>query len=277
MSDTSVWIPVGELADAFAPDANILETSSDLAGKTVDLHFEDGTIIEHRFVSGSELVWTIKAGASVGKTVTESYSCSVLRDGFYFVDFIKTQERAMSVSLVLDMGKSVFTAVIGQMPTKEEASKTLADRVAAGEELTAVGATFAHGTINTPFHADHPHHSATEELVGKRVFYKYSPTEEYEHIYLNANLYSWHCIIGVEAGLGDTERCHHYKIDENLYLFVWREKIIPTLGIIMIDLNRGKTTGKIMGYKGTDFAELSNFRVGAFARVLNVTNYANPL
>lgn len=273
MSDTSVWIPVGELADAFAPEANILAASDDLVGRTLDLHFDNGSVIEHRFVSADELIWTIKAGSDVGSSARERYDCSMLREGFYFVDFIKSQERAMSVSLVLDLAGAVFTAVIGQMPTREEAGKTMASRIAAGEELTAVGATFAHGTIDVAYDSGRPLHRPTTELVGKRVFYKYSPTEEYEHIYLNARLYSWHCIIGVEAGLGDTERCHYYKISDSLYLFVWREKIIPTLGIIMIDLNRGKTTGKIMGYKDADFATLSNFRVGAFARVLNTTTY----
>ena len=45
------------------------------------------------------------------------------------------------------------------------------------------------------------------------------------------------------------------------------------LGVIMIDLRRGKTTGKIMGYEGADFGVLSNFQVGAVARVLNQTSY----
>ena len=73
--------------------------------------------------------------------------------------------------------------------------------------------------------------------------------------------------------LADTDACRHYKIDDKLYLFVWREKIIPTIGVIMIDLNRGKTTGKIMGYQGQDFGKVSNFQVGALARVLNVMTY----
>lgn len=273
MSNNTHWIPVGELADAFEPDANILEPSDYFAGKTIDLHFEDGSIIEHKFVSADELVWTIKAGPAAGETATEVYNCNSIRDGFYFVDFIKSQERAMSVSLVLDLTGGVFTAVIGQMPTQEEVNKSLASRSASGEELTPVATTFVRGTIDTPFDAAKPHHDETTDLLGKRVFYRYSPTEAYEHIYLHPDLYTWNCLQGVEAGLADTDRCHYYRVAENLYLFVWREKVIPTLGIIMIDLNRKKTTGKIMGYKEDDFGVLSNFRVGAHARVLNITNY----
>lgn len=273
MSDTTVWIPVGELEEGFAPEANILPMAADLADRSIDLHFDNGWVIEHKFVSGSELVWTIKAGPDQGQTARESYIATSLRDGFYFVDFIKSTDRAMSVSLVLDMTRGVFTAVIGQLPTEAEARQDPLSRVARGAELTGVSAQFAHGTIDRPYTAAEPRHEPTSEMIGKRVFYKYSATEEYEHIYLNADLYTWHCIKGVEKALADTDACHHYKVDDQLYLFVWREKIIPTLGIIMIDLNRGKTTGKIMGYKGQDFSMLSNFQVGAVARVLNSTTY----
>jgi hypothetical protein len=77
----------------------------------------------------------------------------------------------------------------------------------------------------------------------------------------------------LEKGLADTDRCHHYKIADALYLFVWREKIIPTLGVVMVDLERMKTTGKIFGYQDNRFDKLSNFPIGAYAEVLNITKY----
>ena len=45
---------------------------------------------------------------------------------------------------------------------------------------------------------------------------------------------------------------------------------MPTLGIVMVDLNALKTTGKIVGYESNDFGKLRNFTVGARARVLSV-------
>lgn len=273
MTEIPPWIPVGALAEGFAPEANTLSTMTDLAGRTLDLHFDNGWVIEHRFASPSELVWAIKGGPDEGQTANETYVATTLRDGFYFVDFVKSGEQATSVSLILDTPRGIFTAVIGRLPTEAEAKRDPLSRVESGSELTPVTALFAHGTIDRPYSTDEPSHQPTQELVGKRVFYKYSTTEEYEHIYLNANLYTWHCVNGVEKALADTDACHHYKIDDKLYLFVWREKIIPTIGIIMIDLNRGKTTGKIMGYQGQDFGKLSNFQVGALARVLNATTY----
>ena len=113
----------------------------------------------------------------------------------------------------------------------------------------------------------------TTALVGMRNQYTYSPTERYEHIYLNDNFYAWQCLDGVEKGLADVDRCHYVQVAEDLYLFVWREKIIPTLGVILIDLQQMRTDGKIMGYQGSDFGALSNFPVGASAKILNVTRH----
>ena len=53
------------------------------------------------------------------------------------------------------------------------------------------------------------------------------------------------------------------------------EKVVPTLGVVLIDLAQRKTDGKIFGYQGGDFGTLSNFPIGAHAQVLNET--AHPL
>ncbi|WP_311196791.1 MoaF C-terminal domain-containing protein, partial [Pseudomonas protegens] len=92
--------------------------------------------------------------------------------------------------------------------------------------------------------------------------YIYSASEAYEHTYLNANFYSWQCLRGLEHGLADTDRCHYSKIAEQLYLFDWREKIVPTLGLVLIDLKSGRSDGKIFCYQGADFSSAANFPVG---------------
>ncbi len=84
-------------------------------------------------------------------------------------------------------------------------------------------------------------------------------------------IYAWQCLQGVEGGLADVDRCHYFKMADELYLFVWREKVVPTLGVVLIDLAQRKTDGKIFGYQGGDFGTLSNFQIGAYAQVLNET------
>jgi hypothetical protein len=78
---------------------------------------------------------------------------------------------------------------------------------------------------------------------------------------------------GVEAGLCDTDRCHYYKIADQLYLFVWREKIVPTLGLVMIDMLNHRSDGKIFGYAGGGFDELSNFPVASYCSLINKTEH----
>lgn len=264
------FIPVGALADAFSAEANLLPVVADLAGKTLTLYFDNGWTIDHRFVDEKSLVWTVTAGNGAGESVNESYNATNPRPGIYLVDFIKSKERSMSVCLLLDMEQGIFTAVIAELPTLEESSKPFLERIAAGQELTGVSTSFLHGAINIPFTATTPRHETTAELIGKRIEYTYSPYEQYEHVYMNQNFYAWQCLRGSEQGLSDSDRCSYYKLADQLYLFVWREKIIPTLGLVIVDLKARRTTGKIFGYHGNDFDRLVNFPVGAKARIISV-------
>lgn len=272
MSKKTEWVQVGDLAEGFAPDSNILEYVNDLEGEVLDCYMENGWMIRHTFHSGTSMTWEIIEGSNVGAKVTESYTATCIREGIYFVDFLKSQEQGTSVSLVINMKTHNGSAVINKMPSKEETMRPVYQRVLDGDLLTPVDSVFLQFTINEKY-TEGRGHLVTDELLGKRVQYTYSPHESYEHVYLNQNYYAWQCLRGVEKGLSDTDLCHYYKIDDELYFFVWREKIVPTVGVIMIDLKRLKTTGKILGYHGTDFKKLNNFPVGAYAKLLNITKH----
>ncbi|OLF53726.1 molybdenum cofactor biosynthesis F family protein [Pseudomonas chlororaphis] len=264
------WITVGALAEGFAADNHILPALDVFSGRSLTLHFANGWRIEHRFGPRS-LHWQDADSPARGESI---YRVTSIRSGIYLVDFLKSEDgQTHSVSLILDLEQRIFTAVIGQMPSQAQTRVDLFSRALAGEELTSVKAQFFHGGIDAPPTANGARHAPTDELVGLRNQYTYSATEAYEHVYLNRNFYSWQCLKGVEQGLADTDRCHYYKLAEQLYLFVWREKIVPTLGLVLIDLRAGRSDGKIFGYQGSDFATPSNFPVGALARVLNLTTH----
>jgi len=267
---TQDWIPVGALGDAFAPDNNCLPPVGDLAGQSLTLHFENGWIIRHQFQSANELSWTLQQGDGEPTRDDETYIATRPRAGIYFVDFIKRSTGTSSVSLVLDIENGVFLATIGQLPTSEDSARAMLARIEQKLELTAVKCTFLRGTIDAEFSGNAPTPAPTRELIGKRIEYRYNKAENYEHIYLNDNFYTWHCLEGSERGLCDSDACHYYKIREDLYLFVWREKIVPTLGVICIDLRSMKTTGKIFGYEENDFATTRNFSVGAYAKLISI-------
>lgn len=271
MSTNSDWITVGALADGFAPESFILPNLADLAGRSLTLHFANGWQIAHRFES-ERLSWQAADGHSQGSA---AYRATSVRPGIYLVDFLKHEQgQDWSISLVLDLGSASFTAVIGRMPDAQTTHEGLYHRALAGKLLTGVEVEFFHGSLDKPWQEGACPHVPTRELVGLRNLYRYSPTEVYEHIYLNENFYTWQCLKGVEAGLCDTDRCHYYKIADELYLFVWREKIVPTLGLVMIDMANHRSDGKIFGYAGGGFDELSNFPVASYCSVINRTEHA---
>jgi hypothetical protein len=271
MAEASKWISVGALGAAFERNSNVLPPSTGLAGRRFQLHFEDGSLVEHDFASPTRLERVVRdagrAGAApIGGAAT--YSATEIRPSFYFVSFPEQQQRATMSTLLMDLSAGVCTLVVGQLPSRQQTGKPLLRRVADREELTDVTVVFRAGAIDAPCLPATPHHAVTRDLVGKRIEYTYSASERYEHIYLNDRLYTWHCLAGSEQGLADTDRCHYRKLADNLYCFVWREKIVPTLGVVVIDLEQLKTTGRIVGYEDFEFGALTSFAVGARVRIL---------
>ncbi|HEV3429664.1 MAG TPA: MoaF C-terminal domain-containing protein [Paraburkholderia sp.] len=284
MSSQPVFIQVGALADGFAPDSHSLAPTGDLEGRRFTLEFADGSATTLHFVGAQRVEVERNSGAQHERAHHECRVSSV-RNGIYFVDYVGADEalvddegraRNVSTSYVLDLPRALCTVVVGALPSETETHIDAFTRVERGMELTGVQVQLHHGRITAGDGIEPGKaalHAPTRELIGMRNLYTYSATERYEHVYLNENFYAWQCLSGVEAGLADVDRCHTIAIDEKLYLFVWREKIVPTLGVIMIDLERMKTDGKIFGYQGSRFDALSNFPVGAHAQVLNVTRY----
>ena len=222
------------------------------------LHFEDGSVAEYRFQSAAELI--------CARGRMESYRATEIRSGILFVDFVVSDQRASTISLVLDLDRGICTAIEAELPTAAEANVPLIKRAARSGELSGVKARFLSGVIDAPFRHGADRHADTVELIGERIEYTYSRSERYEHVYLNEQFYTWHCLEGCERGLADTDHCRYLRVAERLYLFVWREKIVPTLGAVLVDLEQMKTTGKIFGYRGFDFGEVVNLPVGAHAR-----------
>ncbi|MFH0727728.1 MAG: MoaF C-terminal domain-containing protein [Pseudomonadota bacterium] len=269
------FMQVGDFVTNFG--GNELEHTEDLAGKSFTIHFNNSQVIRFTFEPGQKLEWLILQGAASDQpdpvTYSESYRASCLRHGYYLVDFVKRRNPTESVTLVIDLVKNIATSVIAIMPTREETLTPLFQRVIDREILSPMCHEISFGSIDHIFSENTARHQPTEELIGKRVLYQYGPKDSYEHIYLNREFYTWHCIQGPESGLADTDFCRYYKLTEALYLFVWIEKVIPTIGVILIDFTRSKTTGKIFGYQGDDFGATCNTPVGAYLTLKNETRY----
>lgn len=254
---TATFIPVGALGDGFAHASRSLAPVDDLAGRSFALDL-DG-------------VPTLEVGdgvASWGDARDVPVRITSIRPGLYLVGGIAG---SVSTAFVLDLDAGLVTLVEGTLPDEATRAESAFTRVQRGDEATGVTARLRHGHVDGSTAAPH---APTDDLVGLRNRYDYSPTEVYEHVYLTPTLYAWHCIEGVERGLADVDACHHVRIRDGLTLFVWREKIVPTLGLILIDLDGMRTDGSIFGNAGFDATSLVAFPVGATASVLNVTAHA---
>lgn len=271
MTENLKFIQVGELAKGITE--NILPHSDELTGRTFTLNDENGAAEQLEFSTPETLNWKTNAGVDQGHSGSAVYRVTAPRKGIFLLDYLPMDRRATSISRVIDLTTRSVTTVTGVLPTRAETRQDLFSRISQGLEPTSVGVQFVRASIDSPFDARTHAHAPSTDMIGKRIRYVYSRTEVYEHIYLNAHLYTWHCLAGVEKGLADTDRCHHYKIADGLYLFVWREKIVPTLGVVVIDLVQMKTTGKLFGYESGDFGTLTNAPIGAYAALVNTTTY----
>jgi hypothetical protein len=265
------YISVGELSVGFSE--NIAQPTDALAGKKIKLNYESGKKATIILKDREALTWETEE-----KRHTERFLCSYTaimpRKDIYFLDFIVSYGDSRSVSIILDMGQKIATIVTGIMPTAEEVMTPLIVRAERRLPLTSVQAIFEHASVDRPFTKGTKRHQKTKDLVGERFQWVYSSKDAYEHIYLNENTYTWHCIAGNEKGLADTDRCFFYKIAEKLYLFVWIEKIVPTVGVVLEDLEVMRSYGKIFGHEGYDMnGRITNFAVGSYGKLLNKTEY----
>jgi hypothetical protein len=272
MTDDALrFIQVGELVKGISEDT--LPADEAIVGTSAALNAEDGSVTRLTFPERGRLVWEVIDGSQKGLSAEEACVVTRPRDEVVVVDYVASTLRATSVTIILDLARSAATTVVGTLPTAEEAARSAFELATEGSALTLVATEFISATIDRPsVPGEHPH-VPTDELVGKRVQYVYSRTEAYEHIYLNENLYTWQCLRGSEQGLADTDRCHHRKIGDELYLFVWREKVIPTLGVVLVDWRLKQSNGKLFGYESSDFGALSTTAISSQATLLNVTKH----
>ena len=271
MDDALRFIQVGELVKGISEDT--LPADPRLTGSELTLNAANGSVVRLAFIAPDRLVWNALEGPGAGDHGEETVVVTRPREEVAVVDYVAATRRATSVTIVLDLARGAATTVTGTLPTAEQVAKGAFALATDAEELTLVETTITPSVIDGPFMAGEHPHAITAELVGKRVQYAYSQTEAYEHVYLNENLYTWHCLRGSERGLADTDRCHYRKIGDELYLFVWREKIIPTLGVVLVDWRSKRSNGKLFGYEGSDFRELSTTPIASRATLLNVTEY----
>jgi len=203
--------------------------------------------------------------------ISHLYDAVEAAPGLFLVGFQHSDEAHSATFLVIDLETNRATEVWAKMPTVDDADTSLLRRAQQDSELSPVRVEFRQRRIGSGS-VESPEHQPTDQLVGKRIRYTYSDGGVYEHIYLNPQLYTWHCLAGSEQGLADTDACTTLAIRPDIYLFCWREKIIPTVGIVVVNAQSEpyQSNGFLMGIN-THTGTVSYFPVGAKGTLVNTT------
>lgn len=229
---TDEWPDVTAMLEGFGEPS--LAASADLEGSNFDIRFGNGWTVSHRFDDG-RVTWAITEGDEAGSTGTHNYRAVEVRPGIFFVDFIKGEGvHSSDVSMIIDRNDGKVTV----------ADSSFVDRNGEVRMQTKILSGRVAGT------GDIEPRSRTSDLVGKRIYYRYSPTEHYEHVYLNAGTFVWHCVRGAEAGLADADPVQVFELADGIVLLHWSETVKPVESIVTIDLTNKRSIGRMFCWDG---------------------------
>jgi hypothetical protein len=262
LSDTSTWLPLDGLEPGF--DENRAELTDDLTGLEIVTANSTGFKITHRF-KAETVHWSYPAKDGTTHHRDSSYEAFLVDDGLYYVQIQPDNGGMQSASLFLDTRDGVGLAVIAEIgsptPGKTRVSQRFIPFTIAGEARLA----------------DPP--APSTELIGRRVYWRYSKVHAYEHVYLSPQWYTWHCLAGPEKGLADTDEQTTYKLREGIYVFMWREKVIPCASVTVADHRDHsalRSHGVLFGLN-EDESDTIHFTFGAHGAVLSQSVYPPDL
>lgn len=242
------WTPISVMAAGF--DEYRPAHSEALAGRTIvlDAHFID---TDERFTcihsfEADKVDWVMG-----GERGADSYELFEMQPGLFYLHYLRAgADHPVVISAAIDTTNGQVTGAVGELglaPDPHLARQRWFQGQIQGSGATSDGS-----------------HRVTDELIGRRVRYAYASDEVYDHIYLNENIFTWLCVDGSEAGVGDTERCSYWKLRDETYLFSWLEKNLGVEGMVLIDLRAHRTVG-IQFALDQHSGELVNITMGAHA------------
>lgn len=235
---TDEWPAVTAMLEGFGAPG--LEPTTALEGPSIEIVFENGWTIDHLFADG-KITWTITEGEGTGQTGTHDYRAVEVRPDIFFVDFLKGEgTKASDVSMVIERNSGRVTVADSGFTNRDGAVR-MATEILSGR-IAGTG--------------DIDPHTRTSELVGKRVYYRYSPTEHYEHIYLNAGTFVWQCIRGAEQGLGDVDPIQVFELADGIVMLHWSETVMPVESFLVIDLVNERSIGRMFCWDGPTLAPI---------------------
>jgi len=248
------WPAVTAMLEGFgSPD---LPPTRKLEGSPLTIEFSNGWTIAHSF-ENDQVTWTITSGESAGATATHPYRAVEVREEIFYVDFLKGEgTQTQDVTMIINRADGKVTVADSSFVNRK-------GEVRMHTEFLS-GRIAGMGGIEPRAESD--------ELVGKRIFYRYSPTERYEHIYLNTGTFVWYCIEGAESGLGDVDPIRVFELADGVVLLYWSETVMPVESFVVIDLKNERSIGRMFCWDGPTLAPM-HLPFDSKFTVLNETSY----
>ena len=238
-------------------DTNRLPNTDALAGQELIVTLSSGQVLTYQFEDQESMAW--KDGDSSGK---DWYEAVVVAPDVYFIDTLCTSQPRDARTLIVNTDTRRVLSILSHVREDEEKVE--------GEPL--VTQLFETGVVGDP--AQPPNGllpAPTRDLIGLRTFNRYSPNHLYEHVYLSSQRYCWQCLVGEQRGHGDVDLATTYKFDEQLYLFTFREFIIPVASVFFYNFDEMRSTGKFLGVTGD--GKIQNNPSGATIHMASMTFY----
>lgn len=248
------WPAVTAMLEGFGDPT--LPASTKLEGSSLEITFDNSWTIDHSF-DGGEITWTIASGTDAGATGTHPYRAVEVREEIFYVDFLK--------------GEGTHTHDVTMIINRSDGRVTVADSSFVNRNgEVRMDTDFLSGRIAGTGQIEP--RAQSDELVGKRIFYRYSPTERYEHIYLNSGTFVWHCVEGAEQGLSDVDPIRVFALADGIVLLHWSETVMPVESFVVIDLTHERSIGRMFCWDGPTLAPM-HLPFDSQFTVLNETHY----
>lgn len=237
---------------------NRLPTTDVLVGRRLQLNLPDHVLTllpDARHAA----TWS-EQGASPGQGQAW-YEAIEVAPGTFFLDLTFDGRPTEALTVVLNLTTRRVLAVRSRIRSAEEAGAQ-----------PRVAQDFWPGTlgdVTVPPTGEQP--AETRDLIGLRTFQTYSPNHTYEHTYLSSQRYAWQCLVGVQRGHGDVDMASYWRFEDGLYLFTFREFLIPVASVFLFDFRSLRSTGKFLGVTGD--GSVSNAPAGAFITKASMTFY----
>ncbi|MCJ1990545.1 MoaF C-terminal domain-containing protein [Lactococcus carnosus] len=250
MTDNGNFITLTEMADGFS-EHNLKQTG-DLVDKMITVYAENGQVIQYQFKDMHNLSYEIIEGEHKGLGESVTYIATQPRKGYFYLGYVDQFNHFISV--VLDFKKNIASLISGEFPTDKTDTLPIFKRVMHDLPPHASKITCLHASLDTPFNDQTEKHEPSTDLVGQMVSYSYSEKDAYLHIYHPNNLFTWACFSGNEAGLADTDYATFLKLDDDLYVIIWIEKVLHVISTILLDFKQMRSSGAMASYAGKDYA-----------------------